>query len=150
MMTCIHLPLSPSLPLSLFSSHWRVLWYLLWMVSARCLWLCSVGLRSVVLASEHPKSLLHSFCRSPLPPVFSLCAHRLHSPFNPIFTDLEIAFHQLWMLKETNLLPNLGPSAAGPRKAVSLQEWLIQTCSSAQFHWVAVYTHDSVHQAQAT
>lgn len=49
-----------------------------------------------------------------LPPIFSLSAHHLHSPFNPIFTDLEISFHQLWMLKETNLLPSPGPSAAGP------------------------------------
>lgn len=64
-------------------------------VNACCLWLCSVGSRSRILASENPKSLLHSFCHSPLPPVFSPNAHRLHSPFNPIFTDLEIAFHEL-------------------------------------------------------
>lgn len=130
MMTCVHLLLS-LLPLSLsfFLSAplKRAVVFLLRLVGA----FCSVCLRSLVRALEHPpppqkKSLPHSFCHSLLPPVFSLYAHRLHSPFNPIFTDLEIAFHQLWMLKETNLLPNPGPSAAGQRKAVRLQEWLIE------------------------
>lgn len=129
MMTCIHLLLS-LLPLSLsfFLSAplKRAVVFLLRLVGA----FCSVCLRSLVRALEHPppqkKTLPHSFCHSLLPPVFSLYAHRLHSPFNPIFTDLEIAFHQLWMLKETNLLPNPGPSAAGQRKAVRLQEWLIE------------------------
>lgn len=86
-----------------------------WLVLAVC---GSAPLANAVLffASEHPKSLLPSFYHPPPPPVFSLYAHHLHNPFNLIFTDLEIAFRQLWMLKETNLLPNPGPSAAGPRR----------------------------------
>ena len=127
MMTCVHLPSLPPLPFFLSAPLKGAVVFLLRLVGA----FCSVCLRSLVCALEHspplpPKSLPHSFCHSLLPPVFSLYAHRLHSPFNPIFTDLEIAFHQLWMLKETNLLPNLGPSAAGQKKAVELQEWLIE------------------------
>ena len=88
-------------------------------------WLASVALlcwltHGRVLASElPPKSLLPSVCHSPpLPPPPPLSFHSAlacpNTLFNSIFTDLEIAFHQLWMLKETNLLPSPSPSAAGP------------------------------------
>lgn len=57
------------LSLSLFLSQW-VLWFVLCLLTQSC-------------SSGHPKSPLHSFCHSPLPPVFSLYAHRRQSPFNP-------------------------------------------------------------------
>lgn len=80
---CMHILLSISPLFSLSLSHWQELWFWLWMVSACCLWLCSVCLRSLVLASEHPKSLLHSFCHS-LPPscLFTLCSPSTQS-FQP-------------------------------------------------------------------
>ncbi len=142
-MTCIHLPLSLSCCLidncCGFCPEWLVL-----AVCGSVLFAYAV----LFLLQSTPN---HCFtpCHSPSLLSFSSML-TVYSPFNPIFTDLEVAFHQLWMLKETNLLPDLGLSAAGLRKAVRLQEWLIEACSFAQSHWVAVYTHGSVHQAQAT
>lgn len=130
--------LSLSLPPSSIVKRWA---FLLWTVCACCLWLSELTQSSSCFRKPQMAAAL---LLSPS------CHSILHGPFNPIFTDLEIAFHQLWMLKETNLLTSAGPSAEGPGKAVGLQEWLTQANSFARFHWVGVYTHGSVRRAQAT